>query len=700
MLEAAAAAPRLAGVKSFVARAQALTAVLDDPTGPPPPEHVQAVLAELRAAWRELDPVQRREVEPVSRALAQRVRGVPRLAPSRAPAPALPGMEPAIAGLGPPPASPRLYQGPADPDALLAWMGHPSFRTGQREAVAGALTRRDSLVVMPTGAGKSLCYQLPGLAGADLTLVVSPLVALMSDQHQRLWQAGHPVAMIASGQGSEAHRAALSAIRDGRARLVLVSPERFASQAFNGALQARRVDLFVVDEAHCLSEWGHDFRPDYLRLPAVIERLGRPPVMAVTATATPVVAREIAARLGLRDPLLVHGGFNRPNLSFDVISLDGRGAVARKHGLLAAGLSQAENLPAIVYCGTRRDVEEVCERLARSGLSTVAYHAGLAPAPRTRAQEDFMSGRAEVVVATNAFGMGVDKADVRSVWHWALPTSVEAYYQEAGRAGRDGAPARAVLLSMRADLGRLISFNQRRSTTVARVELYLAGLARQAAKAGVAPPGAEESRGLIVDSPREDEERLCLAIAERAGACRVEPAGGGRLLISALGRLDRRRAATSCETARARGWEAYRAVERFSATHDVCRRRQILDHFGDQRPVVLAGRCCDVCDPPRWLPEPAAIPAGSPVRAGHRVEAVPGVALTVEQAQLLDVLRAWRSRASADKPAYTVAANRTLEQIVRRRPTDERELLEITGVGPAFVERHAAPVLALLAEHR
>jgi RecQ family ATP-dependent DNA helicase len=349
-----------------------------------------------------------------------------------------------------------------DADELLKQAGYAEWRPGQREAVEAALEGRDSLIVMPTGGGKSLCYQLPGLATADLTIVVSPLIALMRDQRDKLTRQGHPVAMITSGMDDGEVRDALEAIRGG-ARIVYCAPERFASNVFLEALSYRRVDLVAVDEAHCVSEWGHDFRPDYLRLPEVVERLGRPTVMACTATATRPVAAEIASRFGMRDPLQVRSGFDRPNLSFDVVALEGKGSKARRQALLEAGLRDPANLPAIVYCGTRRQTEEVAAELRDGDIAAVAYHAGLEPAHRTAIQERFMATDSGVICATNAFGMGVDKPDVRSVWHVTIPTSVEAYYQEAGRGGRDGLPARAVLLALKADLGRLVRFNEERA---------------------------------------------------------------------------------------------------------------------------------------------------------------------------------------------------------------------------------------------
>jgi len=347
-------------------------------------------------------------------------------------------------------------------DQLLRELGYAEWRDGQREAVVAALEGRDSLIVMPTGGGKSLCYQLPGLATEDLTIVVSPLIALMRDQWGKLSRQGHAVAMITSGMDEGATWEALAQVREG-ARIVYCAPERFGSNAFLEALSHRKVDLVAVDEAHCVSEWGHDFRPDYLRLPQVVQKLGRPTVMACTATATVPVAREVASRFGMRDPLQVRSGFDRPNLSFDVVALEGKGCTARRQALLEAGLRDPANRPAIVYCGTRKQTEEVAAELRDGDIAAVAYHAGLEPQQRTAIQERFMATDTGVICATNAFGMGVDKPDVRSVWHVTIPTSVEAYYQEAGRAGRDGRPSRAVMLALKADLGRLVRFNEQRA---------------------------------------------------------------------------------------------------------------------------------------------------------------------------------------------------------------------------------------------
>ena len=638
----------------------------------------------LRAVWRSLPRGERVELADAARALAEAQAGAgpqARVLDDDAAAQlALSGLD--RIDVDAPPE--RRYDGPCDPDALLAHFGLDEFRPGQRAAVAAALAGRDSLVVMPTGGGKSLCYQLPGIASDALTVVVSPLIALMADQYRRLVLGGHPAAMIASGMDAGAAARALADVRGGRARIVLCSPERFASSAFLAALARRSVVLFAVDEAHCVSEWGHDFRPDYLRLRGVIDRLGSPTVMACTATATEQVAEEISARLGLRDPHVMRAGFDRPNLSFDVIALEGTGSKARKGMLLSLALSDPAMRPAIVYCGTRREVEEVCERLRSEGLLAVGYHAGMPADERASAQHRFMEGDAEIVVATNAFGMGVDKADVRTVAHWAIPKSVEAYYQEVGRGGRDGHPARAILLASRGDLGRLINFIKGDAVEADDVLGFVRRL-----KASCVGETA------VIDAPWADRDRVCLGIAERAGLCTLEPAPGGRLQVRFAAAPGAREVGSICRAALDRAWRAYRAIESFSSASGECRRRTLLDHFGDSRQAAPSGRCCDVCDPDTiGLPDPASL---TPARAKR---SRPRDAAPVDPADLglLEKLREWRVRASNGKPAYTVAHNSTLESIAALRPCTLTELASIKGVGPAFVERHGEHVVALVAK--
>jgi ATP-dependent DNA helicase RecQ len=572
---------------------------------------------------------------------------------------------------------PRGIATNATPEELLARIGLHEFRPSQRDAVQAALDGRDSLIVMPTGGGKSLCYQLPALASDDLTVVVSPLIALIADQHRRLLAAGGRSAMLASTAAEDENARALAEVRDGRAQIVFCAPERFASAAFRAALAARRIALFVVDEAHCVSEWGHDFRPDYLRLAPVIVQLDRPAVMAATATATPRVQEEIVERLGLQAPLLVRRGFDRPNITFDVVTVDGKGAVERKRALLRGGLADPAARPAIVYCGTRRDTEDVAEILRADGIAAATYHAGMPQEERARTQAGFMDGAVEVVVATNAFGQGIDKHDIRSVWHWALPTSVEAYYQEAGRAGRDGRPAHAVLLAMRGDLGRLIQFIKRSEVPVEEVEALL-GRLRAGARDGVA----------VVD-PRaqDDRERVAIAIAERAGAVSLAPAGGGRLALRLSGGADRRAMRAASRAALDRRWTAYAALKTFADGSETCRRRQLLDHFGSDEPGAPVVRCCDVC-------EPVGLPSAER-SSRRRGRTATSTGPPVDGAQL-ETLRRWRRERSEGKPAYTVATDAVLEELLRRRPVNAEELLELRGIGPSFIARHGEDVLALL----
>src|SRR5918999_190537 len=338
--------------------------------------------------------------------------------------------------------------------------GFPAFRPGQREACEAALAGRDVLVVMPTGSGKSLCYQLPALLREDVTVVVSPLVALMQDQVEALAARGlgDRVALVNAQQDRSANAESLRRAAAGELRLLYVAPERFAAPGFLERMADVRVGLFVVDEAHCVSQWGHDFRPDYFRLADAARMLGASALVASTATATPRVASDVVRRLALRDPLRVATGFDRPNISFAVARPGGH----EKRAMIAEALRQPDALPAIVYAGTRAGADELAVELTEAlGEEALAYHAGLDRERRASVQRRFLADDARVICATNAFGMGVDKANVRTVIHASVPASLEAYYQEAGRAGRDGGPARALLLAENRDKALHVHFVKR-----------------------------------------------------------------------------------------------------------------------------------------------------------------------------------------------------------------------------------------------
>ncbi|HYO63412.1 MAG TPA: RecQ family ATP-dependent DNA helicase [Pyrinomonadaceae bacterium] len=333
-------------------------------------------------------------------------------------------------------------------EALHEHFGFEDFREGQREVVEAVLEGHDTVAVMPTGGGKSLCYQLPALMKDGATLVVSPLIALMKDQVDALQARGIPATFINSSIDFEEQKARINALRQGQFKLVYVAPERFRSAHFVEALKRARVSLCAVDEAHCISQWGHDFRPDYLRLKSFIEEVGRPQLLALTATATPHVRADIIEQLSLRSPRAFVSGFDRPNLTINVVHTQKeREKIAHVKALAA----RYDGGSGIIYTSTRKSVEQVAARLKEARLSVVAYHAGIDDAGRVRAQDEFMSGRVQMIVATNAFGMGIDKPDIRFVAHYHMPGSIEAYYQEIGRAGRDGQPSTCALLFNYAD---------------------------------------------------------------------------------------------------------------------------------------------------------------------------------------------------------------------------------------------------------
>jgi ATP-dependent DNA helicase RecQ len=334
-----------------------------------------------------------------------------------------------------------------DPQQTLEkYFGFRDFREPQGEVISGILKGKDVFVVMPTGGGKSLCYQLPAILLDGVTVVVSPLVALMKDQVDALVARGLSATLINSTISAAEQQHRIRRMREGEFKLVYIAPERFRSRSFLEALGQITIGLFAIDEAHCISQWGHDFRPDYFRLGSVLEVLGRPQVAAFTATATPEVRTDIVKRLGLEDPTVFVAGFARPNLRFIVTEIDRE---SEKYNRLRELIRRHRT--GIVYCATRKRVDQVSAELKSWGIRVVSYHGGIDDAAREAAQTRFTQSDCDVAVATNAFGMGIDRADLRFVVHFEIPGSLEAYYQEAGRAGRDGEPAECELLFNYAD---------------------------------------------------------------------------------------------------------------------------------------------------------------------------------------------------------------------------------------------------------
>jgi ATP-dependent DNA helicase RecQ len=593
---------------------------------------------------------------------------------------------------------------PGDLDAALRErFGFPGFRRGQREACQAALADRDVLVVMPTGSGKSLCYQLPALLRDDLTLVVSPLVALMQDQVDALRARGlgDLVGVVNAQRDSAANSATIDAAARGELRLLYVAPERFSSPGFAERLAQARLGLFVVDEAHCVSQWGHDFRPDYFRLADAARRLGARAIVASTATATPRVATDIARRLRLRDPLQVATGFDRPNVAFGVA----RPAAHEKHTLLVEALRREDALPAIVYAGTRAGAEETAERLADDlGVVAEAYHAGLDRERRADVQRRFLADDVRVVVATNAFGMGVDKPNVRTVVHTGVPASLEAYYQEAGRAGRDGAPARALLLAENRDKALHVHFIKRDELDErkpARLASLLAAAAGDESLPGLSERRYEIDAGEAAASVgcSFDQLRALIGHLHRAGVVEPSPAPPERLAGGLVGEFDRgaeaRCRASIAEAARVR-WRQYREIWAYVEGGD-CRRRAILRHFGDAaEPHDGGGPCCDACGAPGIVPE---LPAPDPGSVATLDEAILSVARSakpsVGRTTCAEILHGARTKKIARNsydglPAYGTSSDMRRSDILRRidELIEERRLM--TSDGPYPVLR-AAP---------
>jgi ATP-dependent DNA helicase RecQ len=621
---------------------------------------------------------------------------------------------------------------------LSARFGLPGFRPWQRDAVRALLGAPfHALVVAPTGGGKSLTYQFPATELPGTTIVVSPLIALMDDQVRSLEARGIPATYLASTLDPAERRLRERRLAEGAYRLVYVAPERLANEHLLARLAALRPPLVAIDEAHCISQWGHDFRPDYLALGRVVEALAAPRVLACTATATPVVRDEILDRLGLREraPAVILRGFARPNLHLAAWEIDGSSTRKKavlgslRHALGARANGGASGPGAgIVYTATRKAAEEYATLVSGAGYRAAAYHAGLPPEARASVSEAFATKRLDVVVATNAFGMGIDRPDIRVVVHVHPPGSIEAYYQEVGRAGRDGQPAWGVLFTASADIAlrrRLIERDRDGGT--------------------VDPARVQHQWRMFIDLLRYVEAGSCRHdfilryfddTEEILGGCghcdvceRLESEGEGdrrvtdedalvvRKALSGVARANRR-AGLRAVVDMLRGDESPRMKQLGFAslsTHGLfagadpewilrllrrCVTAGLVDITPTEYPIpyltALGVRTMKGEEPVRVLPPPDKRRARVPTALAPPGKREAGESLDPSTSRLLEALRATRTQlAQAQRvPAYVVCHDRTLVDMARRRPTTRTELRDVHGMGPARIAAYGDRFLA------
>ena len=662
---------------------------------------------------------------------------------------------------------------------------HAAFRPLQEEVCRTVADGRDALLVMPTGAGKSLCYQLPGLARGGTTLVLSPLIALMEDQVEALQRLGLAAQRIHSGRDRLDSRAVCRAYLDGEHVFIFVAPESLGVPRFTDMLAKRKPVLIAVDEAHCISHWGHDFRPDYRMIGERLPLLRPAPVIALTATATPTVQRDIVSQLEIPEAELYIHGFRRTNIALEAVEANPSARAAVVHRVLA----DPSRRPAIVYAPTRKETEAIAAELA-ADLPAAAYHAGMSAAIRERVQRTFSDGELEVIVATIAFGMGIDKADIRTVIHTGLPGSLENYYQEIGRAGRDGEPSRAILLYSWADRHTHQFFLDRDyppSEVLARVFSSLGQRPRPAAELraalGLDPEVFATAleklwihRGALVD-PDENtargrdgwqqpyeaqrahrhaqiERMIRFASGTGCRMVRLVEHFGDRLdpktpcgicdqcasddclaasfrrpttdecerLSAIMSLLQSRDGATTGQLHRELGTAGAKGRGAFEALLDGLARQGLIEKRADsfvkdnrtirfQRVFLTrVGRMAkpDVVESVRVVETPSPPDAVKKRRSKNRAAtttrkpaASPTTTLEPTEMRLFDELREWRLGEARRRrvPAFRILTDRVLAAVCRARPSDEEELLEVSGIGPAIAKKYGRAILETIRQH-
>ena len=599
---------------------------------------------------------------------------------------------------------------------LEQYYGYPSFRPGQREIIDALLEGRDCICVMPTGRGKSVCYQIPAMLLRGTALVVSPLVSLMKDQVAALIRMGIPAAYLNSTQSPAEQHRTLREMAAGRYKLVYTSPERLSFPQFQQFCATLHLSLIAVDEAHCVSQWGPDFRYDYLNIDRFIRSLpGRPVIGAFTATATEAVAKDVCRHLELRDPLSIRTGFDRPNLYFGVLQPPERRTWVRQY------LDEHRGSSGIIYCATRKTTEQLFAFLSGEGFSVGYYHAGLSTEERTKVQEDFAFDRTPVMIATNAFGMGIDKPNVSFVIHYNIPKSMEAYYQEAGRAGRDGAPADCILLYSRSDLitdRRLIGRNDPNPdlTREEAEQVRQAALQRLGRMADYAEGTAclrsfilhyfgeepvREACGNCSNCKGEYELTNVLTEAKMILSCvaRTGQRYGREFIVDVLkgketawnSRLGMKNQTTWGLMKACRISDIRRMIEALVS-------QEYLSYSGEEFPVLrLTAKSKELLfsDQPFMIRK---IAGPRKKKAGQdKATVIP----TDADHELYERLRLRRNETAAEEnvPPYVILDNKTLMQIAAVRPLTTEAFLQVRGIGRIKAERYASLFIPIVREY-
>ena len=612
-------------------------------------------------------------------------------------------------------------------DLLRQYFGHTSFRPGQETMIDALLDGRDAFGVMPTGGGKSLCYQIPGLLLPGISFVISPLISLMQDQVKALCAAGIPAAYLNSTLSFPQQLQVYRNLEAGKYKILYIAPERLLTEGFVATAQRLEISLVTVDEAHCISQWGQDFRPSYLKILEFLEKLPkRPTISAFTATATPLVREDIVRILGLRDPVQVITGFDRPNLYFSVRVPDDK-----KLELLSL-LAQRKDRSGIVYCSTRKAVEEICSLLQSKRFAATRYHAGLSDEERRQNQDDFICDRKTVMVATNAFGMGIDKSNVSYVIHYNMPQSLESYYQEAGRAGRDGEKADCILLFGKKDIGTahflirktfeeselpdeekqrnleqdmkrlykmidycetpgclrlflLSYFGQRMENRCENCGNCLALRPKKSKKEAAAP----KRTGRLVSRDITREAQMVMSCIRRLKTALGYSSTATMTVRVLRGSRDKRLLELKLEELSTygimSGYSREEVREIISHLHSIgmveMDKKEILTLNDTAKQVLFHSQAVSIT-----------------LDEGEMEERFPKSGTITADSKLLTALKELRHRIAKEEavPAYVVFSNATLADMEKRRPRTIAQFLQVSGVGEIKAQRYAEPFLALL----